>query len=163
MALLDVIARDQSCSVEAILALPELSGEFHYTAVLGDAKVDSFNMQVNQFMHLGFTDFKVKAGGSLKKDKDKLNTIISACPNARIRLDANNLWEDPRYVIDYIRQLECKIFAVEEPLQACDYAGMEEIARTLNIKIILDESFLRLQQVSHIETKPFIWIINVRV
>ena len=41
-------------------------------------------------------------------------------------------------------------FAVEEPIRANDYPGMRRVAAATGLKIILDESFLRLDQLENL-------------
>ncbi|MBK9305659.1 MAG: hypothetical protein IPM58_00840 [Nitrospira sp.] len=54
--------------------------------------------------------------------------------------------------------------AVEEPLKVGDYGGCRRLAQELKIPIVLDESFLRLDQFAGIQNDPHpTWIINIRV
>ena len=163
LALLDLLAQETEQSIEKLLGLPELNGEFQYTAVLGDNKIENFARQVDQYAAMGFEDYKIKLSGDSEKDKEKLRYLETAKADSRIRLDANNLWQDASQAIPYLNNLETALFAIEEPLLANDYDGLREVATAVKSKIILDESFLCKEQFSSIQKDPSQWIINLRV
>lgn len=163
LALLDMLALETDQSIEQLLDLPALSGEFQYTAVLGDNKIEHFARQVDQYAAMAFGDYKLKISGDLEKDKEKLQYLVGAKTDARIRLDANNLWQQAAIASDYLNSLETELFAIEEPLAANDYNGLREVANAVKTKIILDESFLREDQFALINNDPSNWIINLRV
>ena len=181
LALLDLISKENQQPVETLLSLPELSGDFCYTAVLGVNTLPAFKKQLEKYVGLGFTDFKVKVSGNIKEDQERIllfktlpekikpplgaepiKTPLGAGP-IKIRLDANNLWHDANEAIDYIEKLSHPFFAIEEPLQTGDYDGCKKISQTLKIPIILDESFTRIGQFESIHASPENWIVNLRI
>lgn len=164
LALLDVLAKEAGQSVEALLALPELTGEFQYTGVLGIKNPEHFRAQLQQYLDLGFRDFKVKVFGESAIDQTNTETL-KACghDDIRVRLDANNLWSSPSEVIEYIRDLNFPIFAVEEPLGSFDYDGCRAVFEQLETAVILDESFTREEMFQHIQGSPAPWIVNLRI
>jgi len=164
LALLDALAKTSEESVESLLSQRELEGIFQYTAVIGDMDDDAFSKLAQRYIDLGFLDFKIKLSGQLSGDKSKLHFLANNCPEQyRLRLDANNLWRSTTKAINYLRALEADFFAIEEPLAANNYDQLLELHQALNTKIILDESFLRIEQFKHLATKPSPWIINIRV
>jgi len=163
LAILDVLAKEETCSVENLLQIPELSGCYSYTAVLGDSSLEGFSELLSRYQKMGFTDYKVKLSGDIEHDKAKCDLIVEQDKTARIRLDANNLWHQPDEAIEYIQALQQPIFAVEEPIQVRDYEGLLAISSALDLKIILDESFVQLQQFECIQDQPNNWIINIRI
>jgi len=163
LALLDVLAKEEGKSVEDLLSLPRLSGEFRYTAVLGVNNLDVFEKQLQQYIYLGFSDFKIKVSGKLEQDKQNLELITNLVKNVRIRIDANNLWTDVEEAIDYLKKLEKDFWAVEEPIDAKQYDLFRQIATVLDTKILLDESFIVKEQFNHLQTNTDQWIVNVRI
>ena len=113
MALLDLFAKTQKVSVEALLGFPEVYGQFLYSAVLGVSTPSIFQTQLAEYLSLGMTDFKVKVSGDYALDKSNFNRIINAIPNARIRLDANNLWNNTNEAIEYILSLGIKFWQLK--------------------------------------------------
>ena len=164
LALLDLIAKQEKQTIEALTGCPELSGSFRYSAVLGDADPDEFGAQALKYLKLGFRDFKVKLSGDLERDAKKLNALREvAVDKISIRLDANNLWSDPVAAIQAVKSLQMEGASLEEPLTPNRYQAMAEVATGLGAKIILDESFLRLEQFEELAGNPGIWMINLRV
>lgn len=163
IALLDFLAKKRKRTLEHLLSLPELGDGFKYSAVLGINDIDGFSSQLTHYLQFGFTDFKLKISGNLNADKEKIALLKATKGVHRLRLDANNLWQEVDEAIQYIKALDYPFFAIEEPLAVNDYDGMLAVSKTLSLPIILDESFLRLCQFKHIALSPANWIINVRV
>lgn len=164
LAILNALAKDRKQSVEELLFLPELSGNFHYTAVLGASKLKVFQAQLQQYIHLGFSDYKVKVFGEPEIDQKNIQAIKECgVRNIRLRLDANNLWSTADEAINYIKRIDYPIFALEEPLGVHQYADCIKVFEALNAKIILDESFIRESDFDAIQPYPDAWIINVRI
>ncbi|HET7597745.1 MAG TPA: enolase C-terminal domain-like protein [Burkholderiales bacterium] len=164
IALLDLIGKTEARSVEAVLGLPELSGHFRYTAVLGDMDDAKFALQLAHYRKAGFGAFKIKLAGERARDRAKVTVLRAAglAPDA-VRADANNLWRDPDEAVRELRALNFPFFALEEPLAAGDYAGMARVASDLGTNIILDESLLRLEQLARLPASSDHWIANVRI
>jgi hypothetical protein len=95
IAILDLIGKSSLRSVESLLGLRELDGEFTYTAVLGDASARAFEAQLAHYLAAGFTEYKVKLGGDAVRDRAKVAILAaSSIPPHKVRADANNLWND---------------------------------------------------------------------
>ncbi|MCA9472669.1 MAG: hypothetical protein MRJ96_00890 [Nitrospirales bacterium] len=164
LALLDLLGKESQKSIETVVGVPELQGNYQYSAVLGTDSLAAYQKQLQQFVALGFTDFKIKVTGTIADDVKKVEMLNNAhVTNVRIRLDANNLWKTSCEAIDYLHQFDCPFLGIEEPVQAGDYAGCKQIYESLGVPIILDESFLRLDQFRHLEDAPKAWIINIRI
>ena len=164
LSLLDVLGRAAGRSVESLLGLPELSGEYRYTAVLGDASASAFQIQLTRYLKTGFTQFKIKLSGTLEQDIAKVSMLKAAGVESKnVRADANNLWPEARLAISHLQALDYAFIAIEEPLKAGDHVGLKDIAESLGCKIILDESLLRADQLSVFARTPQHWIVNLRI
>lgn len=163
LAILDLIANEQKQTIEQVLNLPEIKDNFSYSAILGDSEKDVFFSQLQHYTSLGFKDFKVKLSGFLDKDKEKINMLAKMnIPDLRVRIDANNLWENTNISIEYIQALDFPLFAVEEPLSVGLLNELIKLSRAIGIKIILDESFLKVDDFNLLDGSS-IWIINLRI
>ena len=164
LALLSCWGQEQGASIESLLDLEELAGQFHYSAVLGTENTATFEKQAQQFAALEFFDFKVKVTGNLEADRQKIE-FLKQLPikNLRIRLDANNFWKTAAEAVTYAKSLDCHFFAIEEPLQVGDYDGCRQISQQLGLPIILDESFLRIEQLKPLQADTPTWILNIRI
>ncbi len=164
LALFDCWGQENRQSLESLLNLQELSGQFQYSAVLGTEDITSFKKQAKQFCALDFYDFKVKVTGNLEQDRQKIQFLKDLpIQNIRIRLDANNLWNTAVEVVPYVKSLDHQFFTIEEPLQVGAYEGCRQISQQLGLPIILDESFLRCEQFNDLETDSKNWIVNIRI
>ncbi len=171
LALLDLFSKQQFESVEKTLGAPELSGPFFYTAVLGDSLSEVYQAQARRYLAMGFRDFKIKVSGNLDTDSEKIAFLLRESRESRypaklrLRLDANNLWQNADEVLNYLDNLPLKPFAIEEPLRAFDYAGLAEITQRTPTKIILDESFLNGTHFKEIQDAGLEMsaIVNIRV
>lgn len=163
LALLDLLARRDGASVERLLDVPELTGRFRYTAVLGDAAPAAFEAQLARYVQAGFRDFKVKLSGDAARDRAKVGALCAAgIEPAAVRADANNLWREAADAIDALRALDYPFHALEEPLAAGDYDGMRRISDAVGARMILDESVVRAGQLDALSDAQR-WIVNLRV
>ena len=170
MALLDLLARENNCSVEKLLRLDGRTGYGHYTAVLGDDKIWKYTTLVDQYLIRGLRDFKVKLNGNLERDAEKINLLESLsvqhhAPLPRIRLDANNLWKDHcDEAIDYTRALGIgRIFAMEEPVEARHVEDISKFSMATGLPVILDESLCTLDDLGMFKTVPGQFIANIKI
>jgi len=163
LALIDLFSRQAGQSAEAWLGLPEACGSFRYTAVIGDADAAVFAATFARYRDIGISDFKLKLSGDLARDREKLVVLQEAgTAAARLRLDANNLWQDAATARDYLGALDAPAFAVEEPLATRSRKQLPSLAQALNIAVILDESLCRTGQLDDFAPGTR-WIPNLRV
>ena len=160
LAVLDLLGKAEGMPVEDVVGVPRLDGSFTYSAVLGDSPYLVYRLQLLRYRRKGFTDFKVKVSGDLRRDRRKLRALGKK--QLRVRLDANNLWSSADDCIAHLNALGGGVFAVEEPLTAGDLAGFARVSEECGVRIVLDESLLRASQLDDLSS-PERWIVNVRV
>lgn len=163
LALIDLFARQAGQTAEAWLGLPESDGTFRYSAVLGDADIPAFAATFARYREIGMTDFKMKLGGDLARDRAKLAVLKDAgTAVARLRLDANNLWPDAASAYAYLAALDAPAFAMEEPLTTSQRADLPALAQQTGMAVILDESLCRLEELAGFASGTR-WIPNLRI
>ena len=163
LALIDLFARQAEQTAEAWLGLPDMAGTFRYSAVLGDADPDAFAATFVRYREFGLTDFKLKLAGDLARDQEKLAVLKDAgTAVARLRLDANNLWQDAATARNYLIALDAPAFAIEEPLGKRLRADLPALSRALDMAIVLDESLCRIDELADFAPDT-LWIPNLRV
>ena len=164
-ALVDFLARSRGQSIEKLLDLPLLDGTFAYSAVLGDASPWKFWLQAVLYRIAGFSDFKVKISGNLQRDRRKFAVFrwLELTGGIRLRADANNFWKDAQSAIDFFQALGNLFWAIEEPVAAGNLPQQLEIARSLDVKIVLDESLLRIDQIGKYERAAELFVANIRI
>ena len=174
LALLDLFAKSKGVSVESLMAIPSIKDHtFQYSAVLGSGALASFKKQLQLYVKIGFTDFKFKLTGNIQDDQERLALFESMVqPHFRLRWDANNLCSHTHQATNYFNTLLSNVqhhsvqytqFALEEPLKVKQHSELLTLAVSLNMPIILDESFTRHDQFSELKGSPDNWIINVRI
>ena len=165
LAMLELFARRKNVSVEQLITSDPATGDFRYSAVVGDGEPDMFRATVARYRGMGFDDFKLKLSGDPARDADKIDALrdLKGLESLRVRVDANNLWDDPETAAQRLAGLDFSFVGIEEPLSANVLDGMRLVSERAGAPIILDESFLRAEQMSAIATDPERWIINVRV
>jgi L-alanine-DL-glutamate epimerase-like enolase superfamily enzyme len=163
LAILDVLAKAKGVSVEALLGLNSRRERYAYSAVLGDSSPESFASLYKQYRQMGFTDYKVKLSNDLPREKAKLQCLISDLSEITIRADANNLWTSKDEAVRYINDLGVKFQSLEEPIEPNQFDALCQLAGELQLKVILDESFMRFSQIELLEGSPSSWIVNIRV
>ncbi|MCY4516948.1 MAG: hypothetical protein OXB99_06900 [Acidimicrobiaceae bacterium] len=163
IAALDLLGKAHGRNLEQLLGVASGPPDVAYSAVLGDMPLPLYRWQLRGYWARGFTDYKVKLSGSLRRDRAKLAPFASrGSGSTSVRLDANNLWESPEQCAEHLDALGDVAFAIEEPLQAGDIEGCVRIARDCEVRIIADESLRTSQQLQTL-TEPQRWIANVRV
>ena len=160
IAALDLFGRACGQSIEELVGLPPLHGPFRDSAVLGDAPYPAYRWQLHRYRRRGFSDFKIKLSGHPARDRRKLRALAGA--SVSIRLDANNLWTSARDCIRHLAGLPRQPFAIEEPLGVGDIEGFRTVGEASSMRVILDESLLRAEQLETLPD-PERWIINLRV
>jgi len=164
LALLDALAKTKDQTIEGVLGALEIRGDFFYTAILGDSSTDLFSQLLTKYLSMNMTDFKLKLSGDQAKDQRRIEMISEACSgNCLIRVDGNNVFRNSEQAVAYCRPFSDYIFAIEEPIKAKSYAQLLEIAKQLDVKIILDESFTVAEDFNALSSQESPWIINVRV
>jgi L-Ala-D/L-Glu epimerase len=164
LALLDLFVRQEKQSIENFLGLPVLKGPFVYSAVLGATSAKQFAETLGLYQKLGMRDYKIKLSGNAELDRGNLAILRSAgISPAQVRADANNLWFDANVAQEYLKMLNYRFAAIEEPLRPGQFADLVVLGGSLVTRIVLDESICRKEQLAQLPGAPIQWVINIRV
>lgn len=164
LALLDLLSRQQTQSIEAFLDIPPLAGPFVYTAVLGAMGTEQFTGTLERYQRLGLRDYKIKLSGDAGRDHKNLAILQSAgVASAHVRADANNLWSDRNVAQSYLEALDYPFAAIEEPLRPGQFTDLVTLSVALDTRIVLDESITRVDQLTQLPEPAARWIVNLRV
>lgn len=160
LALLDCLSQQHAMRIEQFLNLPALSGNYPYTAVVGDSSLLKTRLTLLAYRTYGFKNFKIKLSGNLEHDRQRLSHIPK---QFKVRIDANNLWQSSNETVDYINALSHPIWAIEEPVAALDYESLAKIITALNVPVILDESLYSQEHLTLASKHLTNAIVNIRV
>lgn len=163
LALLDLFAREEGLSIETLLQLPKDPARFRYGVVLSDVELDVSRKILALAVAAEISEFKLKLGGDLDRDRERLALVRAAVERPRIWLDANNLWGER--VDEALRHLAAlgSFDAVEEPLRPGHTAGLARLGRELGVEVIVDESLCRALDFELLDQHPAKWIANLKV
>lgn len=162
MAILDLWAQRSQVSVPALLGFPRATRSITYSAVLGDASPDVWKQLCQWHLKQEMFHFKLKVNGDESIDCARIEYILAHCPQADIRLDANNLWQDVKSAALFLERMSDAVWAIEEPLSFPNWKGLNELANLFSGSIILDEHACRVQDLDHV-AQPTKMILNLRV
>ncbi len=164
LALLDLLGKEAGQSVEKLLNLAELKNEFQYTAVLGDWDINTTKLFFVKFLSMGFKNFKLKLSGNTNKDLSKIDMLKNTgTENITLRVDANKLWSNTEQAISYLDNLNYEFSGIEEPLNTFHYGDLIKISQNLGTKVILDESFTRIDDFEKLRNNTQNFILNLRI
>jgi L-alanine-DL-glutamate epimerase-like enolase superfamily enzyme len=164
LAIIDAFARSCRVKSESLLAITPITGNtLKYSAIIGAGSVEKLVSYLQAYSALQFDDYKIKLTGDLTLDINRLKQFARLSPGGRLRLDANNLWSSPLVAANYLRQLPGSYFAIEEPLAARDFEGLEQLSKLIQKKVILDESFTSRKDFEFLKQHKNDFIANFRV
>lgn len=108
-----------------------------------DDQMEEFSRKVSE----GYRSFKFKIGAGCEQDIRFLKTIKGMAPDdCHIYADANTIYSR-REAYSVMKELEGVIDAVEEPLPINDDQGRVDLAKSVNVDILIDESALTPEDV----------------
>lgn len=138
LALLDLFARQAQMPIEGLLGLPPLC-DATASAVYSTGSALKFYTQAALFRFNGMRNSKLKVSGDARKDLRRAAFLARA---GKVRLDANNLWNDVDTAVVVLKALSRFVWAVEEPLSAGDWRGLRDLNARTGLSIIADESLV---------------------
>src|SRR5207245_9373260 len=114
------------------------------------------------------TTIKVKVLSATQEDPaktiDRVRLIRKAVgPSVRLIIDPNQGWLTGGLAISIMRKLEPYDIYVEQPIPRSDYAGMAQIARTLPVPLIADESVFTPAGLLEIARLKAAHVVNIKL
>ncbi len=159
LALLDLLARKSRQSVEALLGMAAGPLTLHTSAVYGLGSTGKFLGQAALFQFAGMRVSKVKLSGRPASDTWRTSLLSRRGP---VRGDGNNCWRTQRDAIAGLAPFQKNIWAIEEPVTARDWRGLEAVGGATGLHVILDESAVRLDDLQALRPGAR-YVLNVRV
>jgi L-Ala-D/L-Glu epimerase len=158
LALLDLIARRRGETIERLLGLNGRGPPPAVTAVFGAGGEAGFALQVALHDVLGMRDAKLKLSGR----GEDVGRLARLARRGRVRVDANNLWPSAERAIAGLGPAIGLAWAVEEPVAPRDWSALADVAGATGLRIVLDESITRLEDVRSAPAQPEA-VVNLRV
>ena len=176
------IIRNSSARAAVDMAVYDLFGKRYQTPVyklLGgyrDRIESDITLSINepeemredalQAVAQGFTAIKMKVGGDIEKDIQRVKVVREAIGyNIKIRLDANQGWQ-PKEAVRGIRKLEdagLEMELVEQPVKAWDLEGLKFVTDNVETPIMADESMFSPYDAFKILSMRAADLINIKL
>jgi len=140
MACVDLLARRLGIPVYQYLGGAMVSS-VQFNAWVGILSPDEAATEARKWFDRGFRSAKVKVGGGIKADRDRLMAIREAVgPTMALRADANAGYsvEDSIALGHLMEPMNMQLF--EQPVADHDLAGMAKVRQAIGIPVMADES-----------------------
>ena len=140
MACVDLLARRLGIPVYQYLGGAVVSS-VRFNAWVGILSPDEAAAEARKWFDRGFRSAKVKVGGGIKADRDRLMAIREAVgPTMALRADANAGYsvEDSIALGHLMEPMNMQLF--EQPVADHDLAGMAKVRQAIGIPVMADES-----------------------
>ncbi|MEF8856243.1 MAG: dipeptide epimerase [Haloplanus sp.] len=112
---------------------------------VGIADPETMAERAGRFVAAGYPILKIKLGTDA--DRERLEAVRNAAPDARIRVDANTAWT-PDEAIDHLDWLAAHgVEFVEQPVGAENFEGLARVRDASPIPIAADESCVTARDV----------------
>lgn len=84
--------------------------------------------------------FKVKVGGVIHDDENRIRAVHEAVPNAKLWIDANQSYT-PSNALALLKRVEDinEVYCMEQPVASQDWFGMKQVREKAPIPIAIDE------------------------
>jgi len=140
MACVDLTARWLGIAVHRYLG-GALVERLLFNAWIGLVSPQEAAEQARKWLERGFRSAKVKVGGGIKADRDRLKAVREAVgPQMKLRADANAGYSvaDAIALGKLLEPFELQL--LEQPVAVDDLAGMAKVRRSIGIPVMADES-----------------------
>lgn len=113
----------------------------------------------------GYRILKIKLGTDAVADRRRLDAVLAAVPDARLRLDANQGWSVDQAVrmLTRMERDELPVDVVEQPVSRHDLAGMRTVRRAIATPIMADESVWNLDDTLRVLDAEAADMINIKL
>lgn len=137
----DARARSTAVSVARLWG-QDAAGTVRVNALVDAAACGEAAKAAERAVACGFGDIKLKVGvaESVAAEMERVAAVRGAAPGARLRLDPNGSWSEPR-AIETIRALApYGIELIEQPVAPGDAAALRRVREATGARIAADES-----------------------
>lgn len=140
MACVDMLSRHLGIPVHQYLG-GALASELRFNAWIGILPPEEAAAEARKWFDRGFRSAKVKVGGGIHADRDRLAAVREAVGSGmKLRVDANAGYgvDDATALGKLLEPLDLQL--LEQPVAADDLEGMARVRRAIGIPVMADES-----------------------
>jgi L-alanine-DL-glutamate epimerase-like enolase superfamily enzyme len=139
MACVDLTARRLGIAVHEYLG-GALVEHVRFNAWIGIEPPEVAAEEARKWFDRGFRSAKIKVGGGIEADRDRVKAVRAACPDMKLRVDANAGYNVAQGIAlgRLLEPFDLQLF--EQPVAASDLEGMAKVRKAIGIPVMADES-----------------------
>ena len=139
MACVDLTARRLGIPVHAYLGGAVVE-RLRFNAWIGIEAPEVAAAEARKWYDRGFRSAKIKVGGGVDADRERVKAVREACPDMKLRADANAGYsvDDGIRLGRLLEPFDMQL--LEQPVAAEDLAGMARVRQAIGIPVMADES-----------------------
>jgi L-Ala-D/L-Glu epimerase len=140
MACVDLAARLMGVPIHTYLGGQKLDS-VQFNGWIGMLPPDEAAAEARRWLGAGFRSAKIKVGGGIEADRDRVAAVRAAVGNAmKLRIDANCLYDAPTSLklCALVQPFDLQLF--EQPAPKDDIAGLARVRREGGIPVMADET-----------------------
>jgi muconate cycloisomerase len=139
MACVDLVARRLGIPVHEYLGGAVVE-RVRFNAWIGIDPPEVAAAEARKWYDQGFRSAKIKVGGNVDADRERVKAVREACADMKLRADANAGYsvEDGIRLGKLLEPFDMQL--LEQPVAADDLAGMARVRQAIGIPVMADES-----------------------
>ncbi len=161
MALHDLISK--KAGVPLFRFLGGYRGSIPTSITIGILPLDQTLSQARDCVGQGFTILKIKGGGNLQEDIEKMVKIREQFPNITLRFDGNQGYTVNESVSFVKKTAKVGIEIFEQPTQQGQEENLGKVTDQVHIPVMADESLKTLKDVFRLARKGRVDMINIKL
>jgi L-Ala-D/L-Glu epimerase / N-acetyl-D-glutamate racemase len=161
MALLDLAAK--KADVPLYQFLGGFKDKIETSITIGICSLEETMVEAEEFIQQGFRILKIKGGLDLELDIERMHKIKERYPHVILRFDGNQgySFKEAIHFFEATEDLQIEIF--EQPLKIHQDEKMGELANSLKIPIMADESLKSLDDTFRLVSNDRVNLINIKL
>ncbi len=164
IALYDLKAKSQNLPLYQMLGGVQKEFETDITISLGET--EKMVSDALSAIALGYTILKIKVGGGVQKDIERIKAISGAAgKDILLRLDANQGWtaQECVEILSVLEKKDITLELVEQPVKADDIEGLRYIKERVQTPLLADESVFTLNDARRLLDLEAVDLINIKL
>lgn len=162
-ALLDAYCRSRDLPLSALFGGAPRPVETDLTIPITDP--DNTGRIARQAAADGFDHLKVKTGGVVVDDVERIAAVHRAAPAATIKVDANQGWTPAEAVsfVEACRDQGIDLDLIEQPVPAADVTGLARVRDDVAVSVAADETVFTPADAIRVVREDAADVINVKL
>lgn len=113
----------------------------------------------------GITSIKIKVGGAIREDVERVAAIREAAPGIGLMLDANQGYtaSEALLCLEALNDHDIRPLLMEQPVHKEDYEGLRYVTQHTSVPIAADESAYSAANVAHLIAMGAVNVVNIKL